>query len=82
MAGLKADMPDIIDSGGAQKLGISFVKNQIIPLALGVAVAGLSVLLGLGLLSQVRPFLSQVPVLGTIMSAGQGQDFPSGWEGI
>lgn len=82
MAGIKADMPDLIDSGGAQEVSIGYFKDQVIPLVIGVAIMGLSLMLGLGLLETFKQPLMNVPVVGNLMSSGQGSDAPSGWEGL
>jgi len=83
MAGLKADMPDFIDSGGAQDIGRDMVMNQVLPLVFGTAAAGIAILIGAGLLSSLRPVLSNVPVVGSlIQQGGNAEDSPAGWVGL
>jgi len=83
MAGLMADMPDAIDSGGAKSINSSFVMNDFIPLVLGTAGAGLAVLMGLGVLGVLRGPLNNVPVVGSLINQGSsGESSPAGWAGL
>lgn len=79
---LKADMPDFVDSGGPKNLGTGFLKNDMLPLAVGVGAAGLSVVVGLGLVNVAKPYVSQVPVLGQVIQSGANSEVPTGWEGV
>lgn len=82
MAGLKADIPDALDSGGPRSIGLSMLTDQVVPLVFGVAVAAFAVLTGLGLFNSLRPVLGNVPVVGTLLAGGSGDDRPSAWRGL
>lgn len=79
---LKADMPDVVDSGGARSIDLGYIMDQGVPLALGTMLMLVFLALGAGLFQQSRGLLAQIPVVGTLLQSGQGGNQVPGWEGI
>lgn len=67
MPKLSADMPDFIDSGGSRDLTNVSTYEKGLSISLGTALAGIFVILGLGVLTMITSRLQGVPVVGSLV---------------
>jgi len=80
MANLRADPPDAIDSGSYDLSSVSTYTSDLPRLVLGVAMVLIVITLGSGVFQTIRGPLRNLPVVRSLMAAGDGSG--GAWGGV